>query len=137
MTQYRLGTATEYKLRDLFLACGKRKRLPRELHPLFTLGAYNVARAAGSHGPYDLVVECPSFDIWIQIKHATTLARGRRELKRLRELLRADANPRPDTRVRAGIVYVPRQGLLVVVSDAPGRVRFDDRVYADALRNNK
>jgi hypothetical protein len=134
MTQYGIGSATEYKLRDLFLACGKRRLLPSELHPLFGLGAYNVMRAAGSHGPYDLVVECPAFDIWIQVKHAKTLNAGRAELKRLAQMLRADKRPRPDNRIRAGIVYAPRRGLLVAVSNRNGCVECDPgRVYADAL----
>jgi hypothetical protein len=135
MTQYRLGTETEYRARDLFLACGKRERLPSAMHPLFAHGAHNVVRAAGSHGAYDLVVECPDRDIWVQVKHAKTLARGRGELKRLAKLLRLDQRPRPANRIRAGLVFVPRQGLLVAVSDAPGKVSYDPgRVYADALR---
>ena len=129
---YRRGAGAEYQARDLFLRYGKARRIPGIVHPIFRLGAHNVARSAGSHGPYDLVVECPDHDIWVQVKRAATLAEGQRQIKALAMSLRHDHRPRPVNRYRAGLVYIPRQGWLVAVSYEPGKVTFSpEAVYSE------
>ena len=128
---YRRGASAEYNARDLFLRCGKARRIPgiakatSVVHPIFKHGAHNVARSAGSHGLYDLVVECPEHDIWVQVKRAATLTDGQRQIKALAKTLRQDRRPRPANRYRAGLVFVPRQGWLVAVSYLPGKVVFN------------
>ena len=102
---------------------------PSPTHPIFLLGAHSVMRAAGSKGEWDLAAQCKDNDLWLQVKSAPDLKKGKRELAKLGRWLARYTKPVPPQRYLAGLVWVPRVGWLVAARYSPRKVVVSENAY--------